>query len=87
MSFLETELPVRRAVLFGSWATGKATAFSDIDVLVVYEGPPRPDAYAIVRRSIPIRGLEPHLYSEGEAEAVAETIERMVRGGVPLLGR
>ena len=47
---LAADLPLRRAVLFGSWASGRATAFSDIDVLVVYADPPRDDAYRVVRR-------------------------------------
>lgn len=28
-------LPVRRAILFGSWAKGKERAFSDIDLMVL----------------------------------------------------
>jgi predicted nucleotidyltransferase len=82
---LSRELPVTRAVLFGSWASGRATAFSDIDILVVYEGRAREDAYGMVRSHIPIRGLEPHVYSEVEAEAVKRTLEQMTRGGVLLL--
>ena len=77
-------LPIKRAVLFGSWATGRATAFSDIDLLVVYVGPPRKDAYELVRKAIALRGLEPHVYDEVGAQRVAPTIERMTRGGVVL---
>lgn len=39
-------LPVRFAVLFGSYATGRARDWSDIDPLVVspnFDGPPRRD--------------------------------------------
>lgn len=43
---LKEKLPVRRVVLFGSFAKGRATAHSDVDLLVVYEGPPREDAFA-----------------------------------------
>lgn len=42
-------LPVRWVVLFGSYAKGNYTAFSDIDVLVVYAGEPREDAFALVK--------------------------------------
>lgn len=42
---LSTILPLRRTVLFGSWAQGNQTAFSDIDLLVVYMGPRRDEAY------------------------------------------
>lgn len=38
-------LPLEQMWLFGSWAKGKATAFSDIDLLVIYAAPPRADAY------------------------------------------
>jgi uncharacterized protein len=82
---LSQELPVKRSVLFGSWAADRATAFSDIDLLVVYEGPSREDAFGVVRRHIPIKGLEPHVYTEDEALAVGETLARMTRGGVDLL--
>lgn len=82
---LAGELPLRRVVLFGSWASGRATAYSDIDVLVVYADPPRDDAYKTVRRHLRLRGLEPHLYSEGEARQVDLILERMTAGGVDLL--
>ncbi len=78
-------LPLRRVVLFGSWATGRATAFSDIDLLVVHAGAPRPDAYALVRELVPMRGLEPHVYAEADAAALDPTIRRMTRDGIVLL--
>lgn len=53
---LREVLPLRQVVLFGSWAAGRATAFSDIDLLVVYTGPRQPDAYQTVRRLLPLRG-------------------------------
>jgi predicted nucleotidyltransferase len=82
---LTRKLPLRRVVLFGSWATGRATAFSDIDLLVVYPGPPRDDAYALVRRVVDLRGLEPHVYSESEADALKSTLDQMTRSGIVLL--
>jgi predicted nucleotidyltransferase len=82
---LAAELPLRSAILFGSWATGRATAFSDIDLLVVYEGPPREDPYMMVRRHIKLRGLEPHVYSEEEARQLRGILDRMTAGGVRLL--
>ncbi len=82
---LARHLPVRRAVLFGSWAAGRATARSDVDLLVVYAGPAREDAYRTVRTMLAVRGLEPHVYSEAEAEALRPVLERMTRGGVDLL--
>ncbi len=79
-------MPLKRVVLFGSWAQGKATAFSDIDLLVIYADPPRDDAYRLVRRVLGLRGLEPHVYSQQEAEQVKATVERMARDGIPLMG-
>ena len=84
MPALRALFPVTRVVLFGSWATGRATAFSDIDLLVVYGGRTREDAYRLVRQAVPLKGLEPHVYSEQEAERLAPTLERMTREGVVL---
>ena len=78
-------LPVRQAVLFGSWARGRATARSDVDVLVIYADPPRPDAYALVWRALQTPGLEPHVYAESEAIAIQKMLERMTAGGIDLL--
>ncbi|MFH1928657.1 MAG: nucleotidyltransferase domain-containing protein, partial [Chloroflexota bacterium] len=59
---LGEKLPLKRVVLFGSYATGRQTVASDIDLLVVYAGQPREDAYALVKRTLNIRRLEPHVY-------------------------
>jgi predicted nucleotidyltransferase len=72
-------------VLFGSYARGRYTVASDVDVLVVYRGEPRSDAFALVKRAFDLPGLEPHPYSEREYGAVARTIDRMTVGGVVLL--
>src|SRR5438874_1005671 len=83
---LAVQLPLKQAVLFGSWAHNQATAFSDVDVLVVYRGPAREDAYRLAFRALRVDGLEAHVYSEHEAGAVAETLRGMTEGGVDLLG-
>ena len=77
-------LPLRQMTLFGSWASGRATAFSDIDLLVIYKGATRADAYELIRRLVALRGLEPHVYSEAEAESMGDMLDRMTAGGVPL---
>lgn len=82
---LAAMLPVRRVVLFGSWAKAKATAFSDIDLLVIYADPPRDDAYRLVRRCLKVRGLEPHVYTETEAASLRPTLDRMTRDGIVLM--
>lgn len=82
---LRDRLPcVQRVVLFGSYATGRHTAASDIDLLVVYAGNPVPDAYQAVKKTVGLRGLEPHVYAEAEARAVAGTLRRMTRDGVTI---
>ncbi len=85
MPALRARLPVRRTVLFGSWVAGRATAFSDVDVLIVYADPPREDAYKLVREHLRLRGLEPHVYSETEAARLESTLRRMTRDGIDLL--
>ncbi len=73
-----------RVVLFGSWAAGRHTAASDVDLLVVYMGHPREDAFGIVKTTLGIPGLEPHVYAEGEAEGMRDRLDRMTAGGVVL---
>ena len=85
---LDECLPLVRVVLFGSYARGNYTAGSDVDLLVVYRGAPREDAFAVVKRVFSdIPRLEPHLYTEGQYREAQDTIRRMVEGGVVLLCR
>ena len=81
---LHARLPLRRVVLFGSYARGDHTAFSDLDVLVVHADPPRTDAFALVKRTLRLRGVEPHVLSECEYAGVRAVWDRMARGGVEL---
>ncbi len=86
LPFLSAHIPLKRVTLFGSWARGKATVFSDIDLLVIYADPPRKEAYQLVRRCLDVRGLEPHVYSERQAGLLKGTLERMTKDGVVLMG-
>ena len=79
---LREVLPLVRVVLFGSYARSRQTVASDIDVLVVYAGAVRGDAYALVRRALDLRRLEPHVYTEEEYAQVSETLGRMVQDGI-----
>ena len=81
---LATVLPLRRVVLFGSYAKGTHTVGSDVDLLLIYRGEPRADAYALTKRTLNIPRLEPHLYTEAEYEAARPTPDRMTEGGVVL---
>ena len=84
---LKEKLPVRRVVLFGSFAKGRATAYSDVDLLVVYDGPSREGAFATVKSTVPVRGLEPHIYTAEEAKAREDLLRRMTRDGVVIFDR
>jgi predicted nucleotidyltransferase len=77
-------LPLVKAVLFGSYARGDYSVRSDIDLLVVYSGEPLADAYSIVRRSLELPGLEPHVYSVEEYRRAGPVVSRMEAGGVVL---
>ncbi|MBI2821813.1 MAG: nucleotidyltransferase domain-containing protein [Acidobacteria bacterium] len=81
---LNKVLPLQKVVLFGSWARGKATPFSDIDLLVIYAGPLRQEAYQLVWTALDLRGLELHVYSEEEARKRQPTLERMTRTSLAL---
>ena len=82
MIALHEVLPLVHVVLFGSYARGRQTVASDIDLLVVYAGAVRDDAYALVRCTLDLRRLEPHVYAEEEYAPVRETLERMVQDGI-----
>jgi len=81
---LAQQLPLVRVVLFGSYAKGNYAVGSDVDVVIVYRGERREDAYAIARRALALPGLEPHLYAEAEYATVKDTVDRMCLGGVVL---
>ncbi len=82
---LEKQLPLVHVVLFGSYAKGNYTVGSDIDLLVVYAGPKRPDAYVLVKRALGLPRLEPHLYTQAEYERMLTTIQKMIENGIVLL--
>ncbi len=71
-------------VLFGSYASGRFTAASDVDLLVVHQGAPRDEAYATVRKILDLSHLEPHVYTLEAYRAAKTTVQRMERGGVVL---
>lgn len=81
---LEAKLPIIRVALFGSYAKGNYTVGSDVDLLIVYRGETRPDAYTITKRTLDIPRLEPHLYTEEEYKEMEGTISKMVEGGIML---
>lgn len=82
---LKERLLLKLVVLFGSYARGNHTVASDVDLLVVYKDTPREDAYSLVKKTLDLNRLEPHVYSLREYEEMKETIEKMIKGGVVLL--
>jgi len=81
---LAKEIPLSLVVLFGSYAHGNYTVGSDIDLLVVYKGKERKDAFATVKKTLSISLLEPHVYSENEYETLRSVIAPMIAKGVVL---
>lgn len=81
---LARELPLALVVLFGSYAQGNNTVASDVDLLIVYRSKERKDAFAIVKKTLDIPLLEPHVYSEDEYERLRGIIDRMIADGVVL---
>jgi len=59
---LKARLPVSEMILYDSYAQDRHTAGSDIDIVVVYDGPPREDAYRLVVDEIGLPRLEPKVY-------------------------
>jgi predicted nucleotidyltransferase len=84
---LKKRLPLLLVVLFGSYARGNYTVASDVDLLVVYEGEQKEEAYAIVKRTLDIPHLEPHVYSQREYEVAKDDINNMIKDGVVILGQ
>lgn len=67
---LERRLPVSRIILFGSYAKERYTAGSDIDIIVVYRGRGRDDAYKTVVNEMRLPRLEARVYTEEEFNAL-----------------
>jgi predicted nucleotidyltransferase len=82
---LARELPLSSVILFGSYAFGNYTVASDVDILIVYRGEERKDAFATVKKLLDIPLLEPHVYSEDEYKRLkGSSIDRMIAGGTVL---
>jgi len=87
LAHLKQRLPLLLVVLFGSYARGNYTVASDVDLLVIYPGKEKREAYALVKKALSIPRLEPHVYSQGEYEKMKDTIKRMVSEGIILYQR
>ncbi|MEM3019451.1 MAG: nucleotidyltransferase domain-containing protein [Candidatus Bathyarchaeia archaeon] len=65
---LSKKLPIKKVVLFGSYAEGRHTVASDVDLLVIYRGEKQKDDYDLCWDSINIPQIELHIYTEDEYE-------------------
>lgn len=79
---LNEKLPLTLVVLFGSYAKGNYSVSSDVDLMVIYKGKLKDKAFAIVKKTLSIPLLEPHVYSDGEYVELKETIDKMIKDGV-----
>ena len=84
---LAGKLPLSLVVLFGSYAQGNYTVASDVDLLVVYSGKEREDAFATVKKTLDVPLLEPHVHSQEQYERLRGVIGRMITDGVVLFSR
>jgi hypothetical protein len=82
-------------VLYGSYAYGRQTAGSDIDVIVVYSGKQRRNAYRLIIEETRLPRLEPKVYTEEQFNSMiagsprfAETLQKegIAIAGGPLRG-
>ena len=84
LQMLQDKLPLILVILFGSYAKGNYTVASDIDLLIVYDGEEKDDAYAIVKKTLSIPHLEPHIYTRAQFQQMKGTIEAMSKDGIVL---
>jgi predicted nucleotidyltransferase len=87
---LEGKLPISRMILFGSYAVGRYTAGSDIDVVVVYKGVKRDDAYKALMDEAGLPKLEPRVYTEEQFATMLAASPRfaevLAREGIVIVG-
>jgi predicted nucleotidyltransferase len=69
------EAGVEKIILFGSYAIGRQTASSDIDLLVVIDTNicDKDKAYRILRKGLSIKMIELHILSKEEYQSMKET--------------
>ena len=63
MNELSKKLPIKLAILFGSYAVGRHTAASDIDLFVVVKGVDKNESYHKIYDGLNLKNLQLHLYT------------------------
>lgn len=84
---LSERLPIRLVILFGSYAKGRQTIASDIDLFVVVDGD-KDQLYHEIHRSLNLSNLQLHLYTEDEHEKMKDSpFIREVEAGIRILDK
>jgi len=82
---------VEKLILFGSYATGRQTAASDIDLLAVIDTNicDKDRAYRMLREGISLRMVELHILSREEYRSMKETrwIKTVEKEGKTIISR
>ncbi len=73
------KLPIVRVILFGSYASNRYTAASDVDVAVIYFGGRLRDAYERFSDALQVAQLELQVYHEAEFELLVRNNPRFAR--------
>lgn len=85
---LSRKLRIRIAILFGSYATGRYTPASDVDLLVVVEDEDKEKAYSEIFKDLKISNLQLHLYTLKEYEKMKTSgslfIKEIEEKGIPI---
>lgn len=80
-------VPVRKAILFGSYASGNFNSDSDIDVAIIsddFSNYPIADLKKIVKAVVRYAPVEPHTYSTKYFEKGDPFVEEIKRTGIEI---
>lgn len=85
LSELSKVLPIKLAILFGSYAKDRQTAASDVDLFVVVDGN-KGRLYHEIHKGLKIANLQLHLYTEEEYEKMkGSSFIKEIETGIKIL--
>jgi predicted nucleotidyltransferase len=81
---ISKSLPLKLVILFGSYAEGRYTVASDVDLLIVYEDPKKEGDYGICWDALKIPQAEILIYTRSEYERLrgAEALKGIEGKGI-----
>lgn len=82
-SYIAKKYKIKRVILFGSYASNKYTASSDIDLLIIHESSDE-NLYKKIRVDLDIRGIELHIYTQEEYKMHKYIIDKMIKHGITI---